>query len=312
MLDTVKVKLSSGNWRPLGKFSECWQTREATTVEAFEVVEGQYRERATGESIFRTNLMNGLRVWGTSQPLFVEASLPRLVFSHNGQLLKSDVDLAQAKEALLDVVGEVVEGAKVGNVTRLDTVWQYRGDPPSWIQAIATARWRGVRKEPRLFFHQSVEFVGSTQVMRAYDKQLELGLGPGGQVVRIEHQSRSKLLSKPEFKHLRSWDNLTIENLYPHYRAKVIEIPAFRVADFSKGRGLTITEFLAFLASEGVKVRGIAAQEYYLQHRAASSQREIRRKVAAAEARSVLEIDLATLLPETSLPEVVNVEAKAF
>lgn len=299
MIDTVK-SFTGGSWAKRA-LPDGWKARESVVVETDD---GKRKEVAQR---FLTHEETGLRVWGDDQaPLFCECSLPRLVFPHNGFLISEESHLHAARARLHGLASQVVEDFNPYRLTRLDTVWQFRGNPAAWVSSLGAARLPFVRKEPRIFFGESVEFVGSRLVLRVYDKGLEHDGRRGADVVRVEYQARSKALhdkaSAALFLGLTSLNALTVRHAYPWYRATVTAFPAFRVPPSA----MSVGAFLGALRAEGVKLYGRPAEEVYFSGRSRSTIWRLRRSIAAASAQEWLTIDLEELLPPDRLPPVVN------
>lgn len=300
MIDTVK-SFTGGAWKAGGALPDGWRVRESVVVESDD---GKRKEVAQR---FLTHEETGFRIWGDDRaPLFCECSLPRLVFPHNGFLISEESHLQAARARLYGLASQVVEDFNPYRLTRLDTVWQFRGNPAAWVSALGAARLPFVRKEPRIFFGESVEFVGSRLVLRVYDKGLEHDGRRGADVVRLEYQAKSKLLHD---KHsaalhwgLTSLESLTVRHAYPWYRGTVTSFPAFKAPP----SGLSISGFLGVLRSEGVKLYGRPAEEVYLLGRSLRQQARLRKAIAAAERSAVVTVDLEELLPPDRLPPVVN------
>lgn len=302
MIDTVRMAVV-GKWAKPDRLPGGWSTRESV------IVEQDGEERREVASRFLTHQGTGCRVWGGGEgPSWVEASLPRQVFEHNGRLIASQEVLDASVKALHERVGQVVEDLSARQITRLDTVWQFKGDPSQWVGALGASRWKGTRSEPRIFFGESVEWVGSTQVMRVYDKLFEATGRKGGDVVRVEHQAKSKLLNRSGMGLMgfANVERLNFANLYRWYRFNVGTLPAFKVLPPAP---LSIAAYLAYLRSRDVRVDGVPAVEVYMRSRSTRTERRIRRQMAASLTRDLLTVDFNELLPEHSLPPVVDLAA---
>lgn len=246
----------------------------------------------------------GLRVTGSpAGPSLVECSLPRILHGSNGRLIRDPHDLQQAVAKVLDMVSKVVESPDAGKLTRLDTVWQFKGDPASWITSLGCARHPSIRSEPQHFFGQSVSWVGTTMCLRIYDKRQET-FGKPGDVVRVESQVRGKTLKQLQPVVGSSLAQLQWDGCWKVLRAVVTELPAFKIRDTS--RPLSLAGFLAYLQVNKVMVGDQHAEDAYLLARSTRQQRRLRAMMSTASREELITVDPAALFPEVGPPEVVD------
>lgn len=304
MIDTIKRRVS-GTWK--GVLPSGWQSRESQVLTC-----GKESGEESVDSLFLVHQASGLRVWGTkSGPQFLECSLPRQVYPSNGYLLETQDQVDGAHARAVRRVADVVDVETLGAYTRVDTVWQFEGDPAGWVRSLSGVRWPYSRKAPRSFFMQSVDWMGDRVGLRIYDKSLEQ-CGKPGDVVRVELQANAKALRCNREKcadlpvnRLRTGESwLHVPLLYSWYRGHVQRLPVFNVAPV--GERLSIYGMLAILQAEEIKIRGIDPVEFWLQGRAPSTARRTRAMVASSLLRDLVRVDMNDLLPEDRLPPVVH------
>lgn len=313
MIDTVKRHVS-GSWKVKESAPPGWELRRSDVLEVGKC--GQVSKSA----LFLTHRETGLRVWGgENSPGFIEASLPRQVFASNGQLLAKQDEVEQAHAAMADRLARVVDVESLGSYTRIDCVWQFKGKPSAWVQALSGARWPYVRSASRVFFDESIEWSGDRVGLRIYDKVLEQTRKRGGDVVRVELQTKSKALKDSREKtadfpinRIGSFvhgcaSGLPIDLLYPWYRGHVVKLPAFGYSV----KTWRWSSFLYYLDAEGVIVEGRKASDIWLEGRSRTTAYRLRKQMAEHAARDLIRVDMQELLPEHCLPPVVHCIAAA-
>lgn len=307
MIDTVKARLF-GEWG------------EAPDPEKWNVTTGERtvmnREDARhSTSVFLHHRSSGLRVWGDAKgPVFCEASLPRLVYPHNGYLITDQRTLDKALDRLWRLVSEVVTDHRPGKWQRLDTVWQFEGSPSSWVFALQGQRVPFSRKAASNFFGESITWNGRKESLRIYDKGLECHKVRDMNVVRMELETKSAALRPSRtdstgevvesiLRGREGYGVLSFGNLYSWYRSNVTQLPPFCVP--APG-ARSLSELLAYLVRDGVTIDGVPALEWYLEGRSRMTKYRQRKQVGAVRFREAVVVDLSELLPENSLPPVVH------
>ena len=139
----------------------------------------------------------GIRFFGNrDQIINVQASLPRLLFGHNGKLLRSQAEIAAAFRKLnrtLDKISHPPEGPRV--FKRIDLVWHVPGHCAEFIAAHQKVRHPRVRKATCVYDGESVTWRGSAFSLMIYDKSKK-ELGQPGEFVRVEVQLRQHMLDE--------------------------------------------------------------------------------------------------------------------
>lgn len=298
MLDTVKFHLS-------GLFKESIPAGWSDTINR------SLKDGRPDNYRFLVHEESGVRVSGSPEVVtFCEASLPRALHGNNGILLRDQGQIHSSVGRVLDIASQVVRDPSEGAMTRLDCVWQYRGNPSAWVVGLGSARHPDIRKEPRVFFGQSVEWVGSMQVLRIYDKLLEQTGKPGGDVVRVEAQFRGKVVK--EWGRLAFGSRVVSEvdwgGCWRAYRETVGALPAFKVWEPDK---MTLMDFVAFVGAQrfqwmGEDFGGKRMVDFLLSKKSRAQQYRIRRHIASAMRDGLVSMSAADILPPDGPPEVVD------
>lgn len=257
---------------------------------------------------------SGLRIGGSDfMAEWVEVSLPRLLFGHNGRVIENQ---DQVNDALSLVRQRLTYWCDYGrrnfdawHFTRVDLVQQFRGSPGVWCAAFSETTHPMVRRKAREFFGRGLSWDGSETQIRLYDKMLEASKNKvqDGDVVRFEVQLRGEALRKRLATEIDKWTDrkivtrLDFARCYSEYRKILLHFQPVRVArpPFSK-EGL-----IAFCHHHGFKVDGVP---FLTLIRPVMSRRSwCRIQRAIKEFRpEFTRIDLAALLPASS-PTPVHV-----
>jgi hypothetical protein len=232
----------------------------------------------------------GIRFFGSrDQIISVEASLPRILYGHNGKLLRSQADINAALrnlDRLLDAISHRPEGSRC--FTRVDLVWHVPGSCKEFILAHQNVRHPRVRKATCIYQNESITWRGAAFNLLLYDK-LQKEQGQPGDFVRVEAQLRKHMLD--EFFE-QSGHALDFGQCYRHLRRLVLQLEPAAMTRVS-----SIAELLAACIRNNCSENGVSLAESYLQARTMRRQRDLRREIASirVESRS---IDWSALLPE--------------
>jgi hypothetical protein len=114
--------------------------REVADSEGFE---DEYLQSYNG-----THKEMGIRFYGNREVIVtVEASLPRILFGHNGRLLLSQADINASLRKLDCTLGKISQRPEDGfEYTRVDLVWHVPGSCAEFILAHRDVRHPRVRK----------------------------------------------------------------------------------------------------------------------------------------------------------------------
>lgn len=294
MIDTVRTNVG-GSWAssvPVGwkRTDTCrMMTEDGLTVPM--------------DSVMYQHEKTGLRVGGPShRPAWVEVSLPRLVHPNNGYLISTEEQMRASVGRLEELAGEVSD-LRLEDVRRLDVVWQFEGQASAWVHALGTARIGKVRKEPRVFFGQSAEWVGKSFVARVYDKELEQSGHPGN-VVRLEFELKKDSVKNLALAVGSNLRELSWEGLRSTYRTCCGLFPAFKLRD--PETPLTVAAFLALLDERHVQIEGVPASSVYLNARSRRTQFRLRSQMSRALATELINVDLSQMVPKDVPWRVVN------
>lgn len=247
----------------------------------------------------------------------VQAELPKLIFEHNGRLIKTEEEYNAAilkLTNLLNLICEPPTGQSLypdgstfhsPHFTRVDLVWQYPIDIHTFDRIFSSACHPRVRRHTRTFENGGLTFPGTKVEIVTYDKPLELGVKNHAPVTRIEVRLKKKkflgeVLGKPGSGKLTS---LSYPQLYPVYREELLK--------FDQPGGVKLVEgkkIKHFLAQQQLDHPEIDTVDRYIQTKGLCGKRarELRRDVTGIM-QEAEEFYFSDLLPEDELPEVEEV-----
>jgi hypothetical protein len=186
--------------------------------------------------------------------------------------------------------------------TRVDLVWQFRGDPAAFIMAHRNCRHRSIRKEAGSFNNNSLFWQGAEMRVSMYDKVLEQTRKPGD-VVRVEVQLRGTRL-KNALGDGEKVPGLDLALCYSAYREILL---GFAPATLPKIG--SVAELLALAERHNWTADGVRAFDLWAHQKSARQVARVRQQMAALRPE-IHQIDWAALLPSESLPPIVDTEAR--
>jgi replication protein CRI len=270
MLDTVKI-------------TGPWQTHDRMPARCCLRVIRNIRVRTDGSG--------GNIVWA-------EASLPRLVFGHNGRVL---ADQTQINEALNKLRNELSNFALVPPVSqfqarRVDIAWNFPlvARPP--IMAHGYLRVPTIRRGPTRFPDDtgiSWRAAGSQMVLTMYDKSKQMHVP--GSVLRVELSLRNHRL-RERFAGT-SWQSL--DKLWEVFREVLSGIAPIQTVQQARN-------WLEAIAPESPEVRGRILSR--LEHKSERTRRRYAQRLEVAAARIDGRFCWAEFLPIDAPPSPVQVE----
>lgn len=300
MLDTIRIETNRlfnldipdslpDNWSSTDKFSEGvnddgrhWESRKFTLT-----------ERDTGVRVSGTRL----------SALRIEASLPRLLFGHNGRLIHTQDQLDEALDKLNDLASEVcfpADDQVQDHVSRADLVWQLRGNIAEFLAAHKNCRHKSIRKLMGHYQGQGFYFQGQQLRVRFYDKRLKQHGQPGG-VVRVEVQLFGNRLREAfsgfEWRKLTSLSFWRCYEVYREIMCGFCPNPLPRVS--------TMAEILALADREGWTSSGIPLFDIVTAQQSKRNVSRLRKQMALLRP-AIHEINWETLLPKDELPPLVE------
>jgi hypothetical protein len=140
-----------------------------------------------------------LEVYGDSRGVWVEVSLPGLLFRNNAQLIvvQKDLEMALKKaDNLLSQVAQHVNWRSGRRFTRVDIAWQVRGYIEDFISAhyqLYHPAKKGGKRLPIIYQRTGILWPGKECGLGFYDKLKQMKKGKGD-IVRIEMRLRGKRL----------------------------------------------------------------------------------------------------------------------
>ena len=225
------------------------------------------------------------------------ASLPTILFGHNGRLIRSPEQFAEAQRKLKAILDGVTTARTPRcEYVRVDLVLHFRCDIPKLIAAHRHCRHPLIRNETDEYGDRGLKLPGKNAAIMFYDKQEEMGQGRGD-ILRVEAQ-----LHKPKLNELFGRDDQPLYDLdfgtaYRVYRKLLC---AFTPVEVPTALGLNA--LLAQCEAANCKMlNGLGAMENY---RATVSHETFltRRRQIKGMTLSAAGIDWSAMLPEHHLP----------
>ena len=226
-----------------------------------------------------------------------EASLPRLLFGHNGQVIETQEQLDAAFKRFAEILDPIVHVPDMADWQpwRVDMAWNFDYPARPLVLAHAALRIPGIRRTAALFgCGDGVSWAGgrSRFVVRLYDKSRKMRVP--GSVLRAEISLRGEQLTRRL--HGRDWRDIGV--MYRFYREIMATIPPVQ-------RPTAAANWQEAVGAESHEIRQrILAR---LAHRPDRTYRRMVQRVEAAAANLPEEFSWAKVLPPDTPPPAVNV-----
>jgi hypothetical protein len=191
----------------------------------------------------------------------VEADLPKLLYGHNGRLLKSQQDLNTALARLKGVLATISQGLSDRNgffpgdvagdlwtyYTRIDLAWQFDIAPAFVLLAMRSAKHPEITKRTGEWQDQTLVFPGTKIRISIYDKKAKMRAACPHNVMRVEVQIHDEKIAE----HI-DFDGTLLKALsfaaaYAAYRDALLQFGTDRVPDpTTKGK---LEDYLAWVVT---------------------------------------------------------------
>ena len=310
MIDTVRGKINI-KWLSKTKTQEIpnWTFQEKIITDA----DGLTR------TSFQASHENGMYISGDEQSAFiVQVSLPRLHFTDNTNLIKTQDELNIAFDKMRLQMLEVLEYEAIPRWTRLDLVWNFLGDIDEYIACFTNTKHPAVRNPVRVFKGESITWAGKYTTLQIYDKMKEKGHNVRTSeykqtIVRVElrktiRTKKSDLGTKNDLT-MALCDAVTngylpnFEKCYRYYREQVVLLSPKKIPDFSTRSNL---DFIAYMqANQVTDQQGNNVVDIYLAQKSRASKYRIMRELKSRVLRHKL-ISFHQMLPEENTPEPIG------
>lgn len=311
MLDTVR-----------GKINIPWHKR----VHAQEVPNWEFIRKTitdpdgTTREIFSAVNENGMYINGDEFSAHtIQCSLPRIYFSDNTNLIKSQDELNCALDKMRLQMLEVLEYDAIPRWTRLDLVWNFLGDIDEYIACFQNTKHPSVRQAVKVYKGESITWGGKYTTLQIYDKLKEKRLTGyrteeyKQTIVRTE--LRKTIRTKKD--EIGTKKDLTVmlcdmvntgyipsfEKCYKYYREQVVLLSPKIIPDFSSRSNL---DFLAYLqANQICDQQNTPLLDLYLAQKSRASKYRIMRELKSRVLRHKF-ISFHQMLPEESPPSAIG------
>jgi hypothetical protein len=264
---------------------------------------GRTQSRRYNDIFYFSDPVSGYRGYGERDQInYHRASLPRLIHGDNGHLIKNQAELDAALDLLCSKAGQLGTSCTTDSrFTRVDLVWQFKGDPAQFIQAHRVGRHPRIYSDPIRYEARSLALKGSELRISIYDKRLEQ-CGLNGDVVRVEVQLKGRLL-REQLGDGDAVTHLDFNACYQAYRRILLGFIPAPIPIVSN-----IASFLARAEQEGWQSGGVPAFDLYTANMSDRNIRRLKQDMARVRA-AVHKIDWAQLLPADGPPPVVELPA---
>ena len=122
-------------WLPVQSITDAWSVREVLRLNTDGIADKKKKAK-TPWRVYEHRAA-GIRIVGPVDhgPLFVEASLSRILFGHNGCLLRTQQDVDNAVGKLTEAFRQVSNGSQMQilEVQSAELAWHFSGAPSAWI-----------------------------------------------------------------------------------------------------------------------------------------------------------------------------------
>ena len=311
MLDTVRGKINI-KWLPKTKTEEIpnWTFTQKIITDA----DGLER------TSFQAKHENGMYISGDEQSAFiVQVSLPRLYFTDNTNLIKTQDQLNQAFDKMRLQMLQVLEYEAIPRWTRLDLVWNFLGDIDEYIACFSNTKHPSVRQAVKVYKGESITWGGKYTTLQIYDKLKEKGFkGYRTQdykqtIVRVElrktiRTKKSDLGTKNDLT-MALCDAVTngylpnFEKCYNYYREQVTLLSPKTIPEFSTRSNL---DFIAYMqANQVTDQQGNNVVDIYLAQKSRASKYRIMRELKSRVLRHKF-ISFHQMLPEENAPVAIG------
>jgi hypothetical protein len=234
--------------------------------------------------------------------LWAEASLPRLIFGHNGRVLESQRQINEALNKLRDKLSifALIPPVSQLQAGRVDIAWNFSVLPRPLIMAHGYLRVPGIRMGPTRFADDNgISWRGARSqiVLTMYDKSKQMHVP--GSVLRVELSLRSHRL-RERFAGT-SWQSL--DKLWEVFReilSGIVPIQTVRQA----------RNWIEAVAPESPEIRGRILSR--LEQKSERTRRRYAQGLEAAAARIGDPFSWGEFLPVGAPPSPVQVEPTTF
>ena len=262
---------------------------------------------------------SGCWISGDEQQAFIiQASLPRVLFGDNTNLIKTEDDLNQSLDALRLLMLQVLEYDNIPRWTRLDLVWNFLGDIDEYIATFQNTKHPSVRSAVRVYKGQSITWGGKYTTIQIYDKCAEKGFGQHSvnrktTIVRAELRKTIRT-SKQD---LGTNKDLTMQlckptsggylpdfkKLYNYYRQQMVLLSPKQIPEFSTRSPL---DFVAYIQANMLTDHNdTPLLDLYLTGKSKASKYRIMRDLKSRVLRHKF-ISFHSMLPEEQPPKPVG------
>lgn len=227
------------------------------------------------------------------------ASLPRLLHGSNAMLIKSQAELDAALDLFQQKAGEICNATfTTFHFTRVDLVWQFRGDTADFILAHRHAHHPRIHRDPTFYETRSMALKGSEMRIAIYDKMRER-FNRNGNVVRVEVQLKGRRLMEE----LGNGNKVTKIDFYQCYQTYRRILLGFEPSPITRVNN--IAEFLTVGEREGWSSDGIPAFDLYTKNLCRKQVRRLQRDMAICRPE-VFKMNWAQLLPADATPPALD------
>ena len=320
MIDTIRGTLEVPfKISAMADIPEEWEYKKVRTTE---------NDRATTTHLFYhkpTGLRLHGRTWyndqeygyepkyvdGTPICTSVEVAMPRLIHESNSVLISDEDMLHDAYSSLKYLMIQVLEYDQLPRYTRVDLVWQFRGNMIDYINSFRSVRHPNIRGGQIIYEGETIQWKGHRLDILMYDKLKEKGIRwkQDTSTVRVEVRLRNqtKNIQEQLTKPCIGGRELDFEKCYTRYRDTLLQLEPKAIETYKKKGAY---EVLAYVKAHGVTDhQGRPLLDMATQNLTRSGRYAMIKKLEGLVAKHRM-VTFRKLLPEQQMPEVVNVYAQ--
>ena len=320
MIDTIRGNLEVPfSLKALAEAPEGWEyTRNRKTEKHRSVTTHLFYHKDSGLRLHGRTWMNDNEF--THEPKYtdgtpictsVEVAMPRLIHESNSVLISDEDMLHEATSSLKYRMQQVLEYDQCPIYTRVDLVWQFRGNMVDYINSFRSVRHPNIRGGQIIYEGETIQWKGHRLDILMYDKLKEKGIKwkQDTSTVRVEVRLRNqtKNIQEQLTKPCIGGRELDFEKCYTRYRETLLQLEPKAIETYKKKGAY---EVLAYVKAHGVTDhQGRPLLDMATQNLTRSGRYAMIKKLEGLVAKHRM-VTFRKLLPEQQMPEVVNVYAQ--
>ena len=245
----------------------------------------------------------------------IQVSLPRLLHGDNTNLIKNQDELDMAFSKMRLQMLDLLECDAIPRWTRLDMVWNFKGNISEFIAIFNNTKHPRVRSAVRVYGGESISWKGKRIEIQIYDKLKEKGKASRCEETIVRAEVRQSVThdklheDDPSNPYSIICEPVhggylpTFEKCYDYYRKVMVQLSPKTIPEMASRSPL---DFLAYLQANNLTdLQGVPLVDLYLAKKSRSSKYRLQRELKARVLRHKF-ISWHALLPEESIPKPIT------